>query len=144
MRGRGGIDLATAWADGAHAHLGITTAGFPNLFMLYGPNTNNGAILYMIECQADYAVRALEWMDAKGLDWIDVRADVEARSNEQLQRDLDGIAVWAAGGCHNYYRGPSGRIVTQWPHSMSEYRRRTERPNPDDFLTSGSRPPPGA
>jgi cation diffusion facilitator CzcD-associated flavoprotein CzcO len=136
VKGRGGADLAASWADGAHAHLGITTAGFPNLFMLYGPNTNNGSILYMLECQADYVVRALEWMDGAGLDWIDVRPDVEARSNEQLQRDLDGIGVWAAGNCHNYYRGPSGRIVTQWPHSMSEYRRRTERPEPADFITS--------
>jgi cation diffusion facilitator CzcD-associated flavoprotein CzcO len=136
VAGRGGVDLATSWSDGAHAHLGITTAGFPNLFMLYGPNTNNGSILYMLESQADYVARVLEWMDAQGLGWVDVRPDVEVRSNEQLQRDLDGIGVWAAGNCHNYYRGPSGRIVTQWPHRMSEYRRRTERPDPNDFFTS--------
>jgi cation diffusion facilitator CzcD-associated flavoprotein CzcO len=136
VQGRGGADLAASWADGAHAYLGITTSGFPNLFMLYGPNTNNGAIIYMLECQADYVIRALAWMDAKDLDWIDVHPDVEARYNEQLQRDLDGIGVWAAGNCHNYYRGPSGRIVTQWPHSMSEYRRRTDRLDPDDFVTS--------
>jgi cation diffusion facilitator CzcD-associated flavoprotein CzcO len=136
VRGRGGVELAACWAKGVHAHLGITTAGFPNLFMLYGPNTNNGSIIYMLECQADYVVRALEWMDEKQLDWIDVRPDVEARSNEQLQRDLDSIGVWAADGCHNYYRGASGRIETQWPHSMSEYRRRTEAPDPDDFVTS--------
>jgi hypothetical protein len=65
-----------------------------------------------------------------------VRPEVEARYNEQLQHDLDSIGVWAAGGCHNYYRGESGRIETQWPHSMSEYRRRTEVPDPDDFVTS--------
>jgi len=136
VQGRGGVDLAASWAEGAHAHLGITTAGFPNLFMLYGPNTNNGSILYMLECQADYVVRALEWMDASGLGWIDVRPEVETRYNEELQHDLDTIGVWAAGNCHNYYRGASGRIVTQWPHSMSEYRRRTERLAPGDFVTS--------
>jgi hypothetical protein len=90
----------------------------------------------MLECQADYVVRSLEWMDAKDLDWIDVRPDVEARYNEELQHDLDTIGVWAADGCHNYYRGESGRIETQWPHSMSEFRRRTEAPDPDDFVTS--------
>jgi cation diffusion facilitator CzcD-associated flavoprotein CzcO len=136
VTGRGGARIADHWAGGAHAHLGVTTAGFPNLFMLYGPNTNNGSIIYMLECQADYVVRLLEWMDAKDLVWVDVRPDVEARSNEQLQRDLDSIGVWAAGGCHNYYRGASGRIETQWPHSMSEYRRRTERPDANDFFTS--------
>jgi cation diffusion facilitator CzcD-associated flavoprotein CzcO len=134
--GRGGLHIADAWAEGAHAHLGITTAGFPNLFMLYGPNTNNGSIIYMLVCQADYNVRTLEWMEAKDVDWVDVRPDVEARYNEQLQHDLDTIGVWAADGCHNYYRGASGHIETQWPHSMSEYRRRTEVPDPDDFFTS--------
>ncbi len=136
VTGRRGSRLAECWADGAHAYLGITTAGFPNMFMLYGPNTNNGSIIYMLECQADYVVRVLEWMDGKDLAWIGVRPEVEARYNEQLQRDLDAIGVWAADGCHNYYRGASGRIETQWPHSMSEYRRRTEVPDPDDFVTS--------
>jgi cation diffusion facilitator CzcD-associated flavoprotein CzcO len=136
VTGRAGVNIAEHWADGAHAYLGIATAGFPNLFMLYGPNTNNGSIIYMLECQADYVVRVLEWMEAKDLSWVDVRPDIEARYNEQLQRDLDSIGVWAAGGCHNYYRGASGRIETQWPHSMSEYRRRTEAPDPDDFVTS--------
>jgi cation diffusion facilitator CzcD-associated flavoprotein CzcO len=144
VTGRGGTDLAASWADGAHAYLGITTAGFPNLFMLYGPNTNNGALIYMLECQADYVVRVLDWMDADELDWIDVRSDVEARYNAQLQRDLDTIGVWAAGNCHNYYRHASGRIVTQWPHTMREYRRRTERPDPDDFVTSDGRDDCGA
>lgn len=131
--GRDGATLAAAWKQGAHAYLGITTAGFPNLFMLYGPNTNNGSILFMLECQADYVVRTLEWMEADGIGSVDVRPEVEARYNEELQRDLDGIGVWAAGSCTNYYRGPSGRIVTQWPHGMREYRRRTERPEPSDF-----------
>jgi cation diffusion facilitator CzcD-associated flavoprotein CzcO len=133
VTGRDGVDLAKSWADGAHAYLGITTAGFPNLFMLYGPNTNNGSIIYMLECQADYVTRTLEWLDAEGLAWIDVKPEVEAEYNARLQHDLGTVGVWAADNCHNYYRGPSGRIVTQWPHSMSEYRRRTERPDPGAF-----------
>jgi cation diffusion facilitator CzcD-associated flavoprotein CzcO len=130
VTGHAGLRLDDAWAEGAHAYLGITTAGFPNLFMLYGPNTNNGSILYMIEAQVDYVVRHLRWMDEAGITWIDVKPEVEAAYNEQLDRDMEKVTVWDASNCHNYYRAPSGRIVTQWPHSMSEYRRRTEA---DDF-----------
>jgi cation diffusion facilitator CzcD-associated flavoprotein CzcO len=135
VTGRDGIELEQAWADGAHAYLGISTAGFPNLFMLYGPNTNNGSIIYMLECQAEYAVRAVEWMDRDGVAWMDVKPAVEAEYNAGLQHDLDTVGVWGAGNCHNYYRGAGGYIVTQWPHSMSEYRLRTERFDEDAYLT---------
>src|SRR5690606_28100501 len=62
VTGRGGLPLAEAWADGPQAYLGMATAGFPNLFMLYGPNTNNGSIIFMLECQASYVLRQLERM----------------------------------------------------------------------------------
>jgi len=102
--------------------------------MLYGPNTNNGSIIYMLECQAEYAVRAVEWMDRDDLAWIEVTPEAEAAYNAQMQHDLDTVGVWGAGNCHNYYRGAGGYIVTQWPHSMSEYRRRTERLDEDSYL----------
>jgi cation diffusion facilitator CzcD-associated flavoprotein CzcO len=132
VTGADGRSLAEEWSDGPHAYLGITTSGFPNLFMTYGPNTNNGSILFMIECQVSYIVRQLQRMEAEGLAWIDVRRDVQDRYNEQLQHDLDQVEVWQA-GCSNYYRGPSGRIVTQWPHTMSEYRARTRRDDRDAY-----------
>ncbi len=130
--GRNGRAIADEWADGAQAYLGIATSGFPNLFMLYGPNTNNGSIIYMIECQVDYVMRQLRRLDDEHLAWLDVRRDVMEEYNVALQRDLDAVQVWQA-GCHGYYRGPSGRIVTQWPHTMSEYRARTQRPDPDAY-----------
>jgi cation diffusion facilitator CzcD-associated flavoprotein CzcO len=130
--GRAGCRLADAWAADPQAYLGITTAGFPNVFMLYGPNTNNGSIISMIEDQVDYIVRHLRWMDDEHLAWIDVRHDVVARYNQALQRDLDGVEVWQAER-DGYYRGPSGRIVTQWPHTMTEYRTRLERPDEEAF-----------
>ena len=133
VTGRDGVRLADSWVDGAHAYLGITTARFPNLFMLYGPNTNNGSIIYMIEAQVEYAVRHLQWMDEQGASWIDVKPEVEAEYNDRLQEDMATVGPWAAGNCHNYYRSASGRIVTQWPHSMSEYRRVTEAPDDDAF-----------
>jgi cation diffusion facilitator CzcD-associated flavoprotein CzcO len=95
--GREGRKLEEAWNDGAQAYLGITTSEFPNLFMLYGPNTNNGSIIYMIECQVDYAVRKIESMSREGIVWMDVRREAMDRYNEDLQRDLDGIEVWQAG-----------------------------------------------
>ena len=132
VRGRDGRALEDAWSEGAQAYLGITTSGFPNLFMLYGPNTNNGSILYMLECQVAYIVRQLQRMEAEDLAWIDVRRDAMDAYNERLQRDLDAVEVWQ-GGCNTYYRVDSGRIVTQWPHGMLEYRARTQRPDPEAF-----------
>ncbi len=133
--GRDGRHIDEAWADGPQAYLGITTTGFPNLFMLYGPNTNNGSIIYMIECQVDYVMQVLEQMDERDLAWVDVRGDVMDEYNAALQDDLAGVEVWQA-GCNGYYRVPSGRIVTQWPHSMSEYHARTQHADLDAFETA--------
>jgi len=132
VTGRGGRSLTNDWRDGAHAYLGVTTAGYPNLFMLYGPNTNNGSILYMIEHQVGYAMRHLERMRSEELTSIDVRPDVVGAYNAALQHDLDGVEVWQA-GCNGYYRGPNGTIVTQWPHSMTEYEVRTTKPDFDAY-----------
>ena len=134
VTGRNGRRIDEAWSNGAQAYLGITTAGFPNLFMLYGPNTNNGSILFMIECQVAYVMRQLARLDRDDLAWIDVRPDVMADYNRALQDDLDHVEVWAA-SCNNYYRGPSGTIVTQWPHTMSEYETRTGAPDDDAYET---------
>jgi cation diffusion facilitator CzcD-associated flavoprotein CzcO len=130
--GRGGLRIEDAWRDGAQAYLGITTAGFPNLFMLYGPNTNNGSILSMIEPQVEYAVRHIQWLADEGLAWIDVRPEPMARYNEDVQAAIGRVRVWQA-DCHGYYRTPSGRVVTQWPYTMTEYRERTEKPDADAY-----------
>jgi cation diffusion facilitator CzcD-associated flavoprotein CzcO len=124
VTGRGGRPLDEAWREGAQAWLGMTTAGFPNLFMLYGPNTNNGSILYMLELQVDYILRQIRRLDDEGLAWVDVKPEVMDRYNEALQHDIDQVAVWQ-GACNGYYRAASGRVVTQWPHTMAEYERRT-------------------
>lgn len=131
--GRDGLDIDDAWADGAQAYLGITTAGFPNLFMLYGPNTNNGSIIFMIECQVAYVMSVLDEMDARDLAWVDVKRGVMDEYNEEIQRTLDGVEVWQA-GCNGYYR-VGDRIVTQWPGSMTAYQRRTETPDLTAFET---------
>jgi cation diffusion facilitator CzcD-associated flavoprotein CzcO len=134
--GRGGRRIDEAWSDGACAYLGITIAGFPNLFMIYGPNTNNGSILHMIESQVDYTVRQVQRIAAEGLAWIDVRPDVMERYNDDVQAAIGRVAVWQA-DCRGYYRSPSGRIVTQWPYSMSEFRERTSKPDADAYEVAG-------
>lgn len=132
VTGRDNRRLDDSWSEGAHAYLGLTTSGFPNLFMLYGPNTNNGSILFMLECQVAYVLRQLRNMDDDGLEWIDVRADVMDDYNRALQVDLDAVDVWNA-RCNGYYRGPTGRIVTQWPHTMTENQARTMRADFDAY-----------
>jgi cation diffusion facilitator CzcD-associated flavoprotein CzcO len=132
VTGRGGVRIEDAWADGARAYLGVTTAGFPNLFMLYGPNTNNGSILAMIECQVEYALRQIERIAREDLAWLDVRPEPMERYNDEIQRSIAGVRVWQA-GCSGYYRTPSGRVVTQWPHSMTEFRTRLEKPDADVY-----------
>ncbi len=127
--GRDQCRLNDAWHDGAQAYLGIATARFPNLFQLYGPNTNKGTILFMIECQVAYILRQLARMQDERLAWMDVRPNVMAAYNEGIQRDANAIDVWAE-ACNNYFRDPrSGRVVTQYPRPMTRYRQDTLTPD---------------
>ncbi len=131
--GRGGRTLADAWRSGAEAHLGVTVAGFPNLFLLYGPNTNLGhsSILFMIECQVRYVMRCLDALERRGARWLEVRPEAMARSNAALQRELAGSS-WAA-GCHNWYRTADGKQTTNWSGRTTRYWWRTRRPVLDEF-----------
>ncbi len=130
--GQHGRRIDDAWNDGPLAYLGVTTSGFPNLFMLYGPNTNNGSILTMIEAQVDHVIAHLRRLASDGIAWVDVKPQAMARYNDEVQEAMGRVRVWHA-GCHGYYRSPSGRIVTQWPMSMSEYQRRTATLDVDAF-----------
>ena len=132
INGRGGRRLDEAWSDGAHAYLGITTSGFPNLFMLYGPNTNNGSIISMIESQVEHTLLQIQRLEREQLAWVGVRPEPMKRYNDAIQQDIGRVDVWQQ-NCNGYYRSPSGRIVTQWPHSMSEFRKRTAILDPQAF-----------
>ena len=120
VTGAGGRTLREAWADGAHAHLGITVPGFPNLFVLYGPNTNTsgGSIIFYLERQARYVRQALDAVRRRGAAAIDVRPEVEAASVREVQERFRGTA-WTR--CDSWYRTPDGRIVANWPGYMKEY-----------------------
>lgn len=116
ITGSGGLSLAQAWSHGPEAYLGITVAGFPNLFMLYGPNTNLGhnSIIYMIEAQVGYVLQAL----AQGRP-LSVKPDAMARYNDQIQAEL-AHTPWA-GACTSWYKTPEGKILNNWPNTAKAY-----------------------
>jgi cation diffusion facilitator CzcD-associated flavoprotein CzcO len=129
--GREGAELNHTWRDGAEAHLGITVAGFPNLFLMYGPNTNLGhnSIIFMLESQARYIGQAVRTMTERDLASVEVREDVHRRFNDSLQRRLRE-SIW--GDCDSWYVDANGRIVNNWVGTTLEYRWRTRRFDPDD------------
>jgi cyclohexanone monooxygenase len=134
VTGRDGVVIKDAWAEGPRAYLGITTSGFPNLFMLYGPNTNNGVIPVMLESQVDYILKKITGMSQKGLKWIDVKRNAMDEYNKQVQKDIAQVEAWQTVGS-KYYRVASGLIVTQCPYGMVEYREKTSVEDMDRFET---------
>jgi cation diffusion facilitator CzcD-associated flavoprotein CzcO len=132
ITGAQGRDLRQAWADGAHAHLGIAVPGFPSMFIMYGPNTNTsgGSIIVYHEAQASYIRQALQHLQSRGGGAIEVRADVEAASDREVQARFAGTA-WT--GCDSWYRDSRGRIVANWPGYMREYVDRTRQFDPAEY-----------
>lgn len=121
ITGRHGVALQALWRDGAFAHFGTTVAGFPNLFLMLGPNTATGhtSTLLFIEPQVQFVMRALH--ELRQHRWLDVKAEVLEGFNTELQRRLAG-SVWMQ--CSNWYRAASGRNVAIWPGYTREYRTR--------------------
>ncbi len=123
IRGLGGRSIRDAWADGAQAYLGVSTHGFPNLHMLYGPNTNLGhnSILLMVEAQSRYIVECMEGLEARGRSALDVRQAVEDSYNAELQARLHTMA-WYEVAASWYMDG--GKVTNNWAGSTWEYVRR--------------------
>ncbi|MFJ1458353.1 flavin-containing monooxygenase [Nocardia sp. N2S4-5] len=132
ITGRGGAELDRAWIGGARAYLGMAVPGFPNLFLMYGPNTNLGigSIVYMIECQARYIRQALAYLAAHPGRGLEVRAAVAREFDDHTQRRLQRTP-WT--GCSSWYRDAAGRITNNWPGTVTSYRLRTRRLNPADY-----------
>jgi cation diffusion facilitator CzcD-associated flavoprotein CzcO len=127
VRGRDGRELNEVWRDGAEAYLGTTVAGFPNLFLLIGPNTGLGhsSMVFMIESQLAYVLGALRTMKDEGLKLVDVLPEAQARYNARLQERLKDT-VWMS-GCMSWYLTRTGKNTTLWPGFTFEYRLRTRR-----------------
>jgi cation diffusion facilitator CzcD-associated flavoprotein CzcO len=132
VAGAEGLELREHWSGGAHAHLGMCVPGFPNMFLMYGPNTNTsgGSIVVYLEAQAAYIRRALQELRARGAGAIEVRAEVEAASDRELQARFAGTA-WLR--CDSWYRNEQGRIVANWPGYMRDYLQRTARVEPAEY-----------
>ena len=121
IRGRGGQRLSDCWAAGAWAHRGVAVPGFPNLFMLYGPNTNLGhnSIIYMVESQVRYIVQCIDKMLAHDIRLLEPNRSAAEHFDERLQRDL-AATVWG-GECGSWYKNASGRITNNWPYSSLRF-----------------------
>ena len=133
--GRDGVDLADAWKrNGIGAHLGITVTGYPNLFLLVGPNTGLGhsSMVFMIEAQVRYVMQALDLLRRRGASYVEVREVAQDRFVSNVQSQLDDT-VWQS-GCNSWYLDDQGRNSTIWPEFTVSYWRRTRRLDPSDFV----------
>jgi cation diffusion facilitator CzcD-associated flavoprotein CzcO len=137
--GVGGVDVLDVWKQGPEAFLGITITGFPNLFLLMGPNTGLGhnSMILMIEAQIRYVVQALTTMREQRLNTIEVKAADQAAFVDEMQQSLSHT-VWAS-GCRSWYSNEHGRITALWPGSTLAYRRRTAKFSLSNYVTRSNR-----
>jgi cation diffusion facilitator CzcD-associated flavoprotein CzcO len=145
IRGRDGRTLAEVWAGSPQAHAGTTVAGFPNFFILMGPNTGLGhnSVVYMIEAQIKHLLAALGYMRRRGATAIEPRPEAQSTYVKDVQRRMAGT-VWLAGGCASWYLDSTGRNSTLWPDFSWRFRRRVARLNTDEYALSFARASSGA
>jgi cation diffusion facilitator CzcD-associated flavoprotein CzcO len=136
ITGRGGADLNQVWADGARALLGVAVPGFPNLFMLYGPNTNLGhnSILFMIEQQVGYVLQLVDEMVLDGVRSVEPTELAMERFDAEIA-EATSRTVWDE-DCSSWYKNESGRITNNWPDYTIRYRHRMRHPDPADWARS--------
>lgn len=134
MCGRSGIQLSDVWRDGAEAYLGTTVSGFPNAFLIVGPNTGLGhnSMIYMIESQIAYILSAIKQMSRDGIASVEVKQEVQTRFNQEIHKRLLGT-VWSS-GCASWYQTKNGKNTTLWPGFTIEYRARTRRFSRRDYI----------
>jgi cation diffusion facilitator CzcD-associated flavoprotein CzcO len=127
LRGRGGLDIKEEWRAGAEAYKGTTVAGFPNLFLLVGPNTGLGhsSMVYMIESQLQYVMQAILHVRARGLAAVEVQRAAQRRYNASLQQRMSKT-VWATGGCTSWYSTADGKNTTLYPGFTFQFRKETQ------------------
>jgi cation diffusion facilitator CzcD-associated flavoprotein CzcO len=144
ITGRDGRDLHAQWALGARAHLGMAVPGFPNMFLIYGPNTNLGSssIILMMEQQARYIRQITEHLARAGTGRaFEVWRSVEQAYDTEIQSRLDN-GVWTT--CDSWYRTASGRVTTNWPGLVREYQRRARTVAFSDYMEVLPRSVPAA
>jgi 4-hydroxyacetophenone monooxygenase len=133
--GAGGVELSEEWDGDAQAYLGMTVPGFPNFFLLYGPNTNlviNGSILIMVECQVRYAVEAIGQLLRDGHRTMSCRRDVHERYGRDMEEG-NARMVWGVADVPTWYRNARGRVTQNWPFDLHTYWDRTREPDLADY-----------
>ncbi len=129
------VELNEEWDGDARAYLGVTVPGFPNFFMLYGPNTNlviNGSILVMVECQVRYAVEAIGRLLRSGHRTMSCRRDVHERYGREMEEE-NARMVWGVADVPTWYRNARGRVTQNWPLDLHSYWARTLEPDLADY-----------
>ena len=138
VHGVDGVDLHETWDGEARAYLGMTIPNFPNLFLMYGPNTNiviNGSIIYFSECEARYITESVRMLLATGAGAMNVRVDVHDAYNQKVDAANASMA-WGAASVNTWYKNASGRVTQNWPFSLLEFWQRTHAPVPDDYVVT--------
>ncbi len=137
VTGRAGVNLRDLWGDDdPRAYLGIAAPGFPNLFMLYGPNTNlghGGSIIFHTECQVRYIMQSLREMIEAGREEIECRTEPHDAYNERVDQAHRNM-VWAHGGVGNWYKNRNGRVIANSPWRLVDYWAMTAEFKPEDYV----------
>src|SRR5215210_2681576 len=143
IRGRDGVLLADVWQGSPKAYAGTSVAGFPNLFLVPGPNTGLGhtSVIFMIESQVSYVADALRYLDRERAAAIEVRPQAQAAFHADVDRRMRGT-VWTSGGCRSWYLDANGRNSTLWPGFTWPFRRMTRRFDPATYVVRASAPQP--
>jgi cation diffusion facilitator CzcD-associated flavoprotein CzcO len=139
--GRDGIDIHEAWKDRISAYLGVTVSGFPNFFILLGPNTALGhnSVVLMSEAQIGYVMDCFRLMRKRGSKVMEVKAETQQRFMEELRKRLAGT-VWQAGGCRSWYQdAKTGESPVLWPGSVVSYIRKTRTVAERDYVLSSGK-----
>ncbi len=139
VTGRDGADLHQRWGQDPAAYLGVTVPGFPNLFCLYGPNTNlvvNGSIVMFSECAVHYVLECLRLLLKRGDQVMDLRPEVLAAYQRTVD-EANALMAWGAEGVDNWYKSPTGRVSQNWPLATIEYWDLTRAPDPGHYQFTG-------
>jgi 4-hydroxyacetophenone monooxygenase len=134
--GRRGVELHDKWAGDPRAYLGMTTPGFPNFFMIYGPNTNivvNGSIIFFSECSVRYIIGCLKLLAESGAKTIECRGEVHDAFNVKVDAG-NKLMAWGAPQVTSWYKNEAGRVTQNWPFALVDYWSATLEPNPSDFV----------
>jgi 4-hydroxyacetophenone monooxygenase len=134
--GEGGADLHERWGGDARAYLGITIPEFPNLFLMYGPNTNiviNGSIIFFSECEATYIVESVRLLLDGGHRSMTCRPEPHAAYGARIDA-ANRARAWGWSDVNSWYKNEFGRVAQNWPFDLHEYWAQTQRPDPADYV----------